>query len=527
MAHAVIGIIVILFFLLLPKSAGSEELNSDLQPQDVIATTEEEIRSGIAVMLNGRLHFLQVDDITGDFFTVKTDEGDEIHISLIKEQERNTEVLFIPVQIEDKVLARGVTLRLISPEGTPASVKIPPKRVFFSIPFNIPLRSDVHPAFEKKNVIVQVIPKITKKAQVEVSNTAVEGVVADIKYEGLAYLKLKDLLNRMNRQDMDGTFFIGKEKEDRWSVFVENLFEKFDERDLAIMRDHPLTPSYHSRIRLDNLQNYHNIAFGTNIRYREGKTTISAGNIDRRVKERTHTELSYGDDEFRSLVRFEGVEIKNPPDRRPLTFKADRFGYQFSFNSEKKHTALSGIFGNLKVEDYKDQGEIDDHFNFIFTYSHELGETLRPYTRKKFLYTGEFDIELYGSGSASWVRGEVNFNISYRRFYLIYLRFNNDFARLTGEPRKPLWENRFFSIMRVRDYFNQHDPLNRWNIESIYVDFALERQGKGSPFSEEKRFGFSRYLKVWKYDVPMDVYLETDKAGKFRPGLGISIRQYL
>jgi len=128
---AITGIIVILFFLLMPKNARPEEVDADLQPQNVIAATEEEIRAGIAVILNGRLHFLQIDAIPGDFFTVKTDEGDEIHISLIKEQKRNTELLFIPVQIEDKVLARGVTLRLISPEGTPAFVKIPPNGSFF------------------------------------------------------------------------------------------------------------------------------------------------------------------------------------------------------------------------------------------------------------------------------------------------------------------------------------------------------------------------------------------------------------
>ncbi|MFH1539035.1 MAG: hypothetical protein ABIH66_08745 [bacterium] len=492
----------------------------------VLAVTPGELLSGIVVTIDGRPYYLRLSSIEKEFFTFQPDPAvPAVDVAVVEEEPQSEAPVLIPVQIEDKVLAFGATLRLITPGGAQATVVIPPRRVFFSIPFNIPLRTDVHPDFKGKNAIVYVIPKITKKAQVDVSNTAEDGVVADIKYEGLAYLKLKDLLNRTNRRDMDGTLFFGREKTNRWSVFIENLFEKFDERDFAVMRDRVVSGKYNARFRLDSLQNLHSVAFGANLKAKQGKAAVEIGNVDRRVKDRTHASVFYGEESLMGMLRFEGVEVWSPPDRRPLSLRADRFGYQLSFLTEKKNTEFSGIFGNIKVEDYNDQGEIDDHFNFIFTWSRMFGQN-KPYRRQKFLYSGEHKLEYYGRGSATWTRADFNFNISYNLYTLLYIRYYNDFARLTGSPRTPLWEDYFISLMRVQNYFDPDDPLNRWNLESIFIDFDWEREGKVN-FNDSIRFGFSRFMRIYKYDVPVEMYFETDKERKFRPGMGISIRRYL
>lgn len=496
------------------------------QEKTVLAVTPGELAEGVVVTIDGRPYYLRLSSVEKRFFTFRPDPAaPAVEVAVVEEEPPGEIPLFIPVRIEDKVLALGATLRLVTPRGADATVSIPPRRVFFSIPFNIPLRTDVHPDFEGKSAIVHVIPKITKKAQVDVSKTAEDGVVADIKYEGLAYLKLKDLLDRTNRRDMDGTLFFGREKGNRWSVFIENLFEKFDERDFAVMRDRKLGTDCNARFRLDSLQNLRSVSFGANLKAKQGKGAIELGNVDRRVKDRSHASLYYGDESLMGMVRFEGVEVYNPPDRRRIGFRADRFGYQFSFLREKKNTKLSGIFGNIKVEDYNDQGEIDDHFDFIFTWSHMFGQH-RPYRRKKFLFSGEHKLEYYGRGSATWTRVDLDFNISYKLYTLLYIRYYNDFARLTGTPRTPLWENYFISLMRVQNYFDPDDPLNKWGLESVYLDFDWEREGKVN-FNDSIRFGFSRFMRIYKYDVPVEVYFETDKAGKFRPGMGISIRRYL
>ncbi|MEW5947016.1 MAG: hypothetical protein AB1742_12545 [bacterium] len=494
----------------------------------VLAVTGRELREGVAVAVDGRPWYIRVEEPPSRHFTMRPGESaPEIHVSVIEETPGEPETFFIPVEIEDKVLALGVALKLTAPDGTDAEVRIPPRRVFLSIPFNIPISPEAHPGFAGRNAIIQVIPRITKKAQVEINNTATDGVVADIKYEGVADLKFKDLLNRTNRRDMDGILFIGREKGNRWTIDIQNLFEKFDERDLAIMRDRPFPRPFRSRFRLDNLQNYHNISFGANVVYSSRLASVEIGNVDRLVKPRTHTTLRYGGGNASALVRFEGVEAKNPSGRLPLAFHADRFGWQAALYAEKRNSAFSAVIGNLKVEDYTDRGEIDDYTNFIFSASRSFGETLRPYHGKRFLFSGDYAVEYYGRGSRTWVKGEVNFNVSYRRNYLMYVRLNDDFARVTGGERAALWENFFVSIMRNRDYFNPRDPLNRWDVESVYLDFNWERQGKGQSYVMDKRIGLSRLILVWKYDVPMELYLETDKTGKFRPGIGVSIRRYL
>ncbi|HPN95268.1 MAG: hypothetical protein BWY28_02110 [bacterium ADurb.Bin236] len=446
------------------------------------------------------------------------------------EEREEARAIILPILIEDKALARGVTLHLTTPEGGSASIPIPPRKVFISIPFIIPVTEAVHPDFgdRDRNIILQIVPKITKKAQVDVDNTAADGIVADIKYEGIAYLKLKDILNRTNRRDMDGTFFVGKERDNRWTFITENLFERFDERNVGVQKNQIIGSGLKSLWRVDQLNNMNKTKYGANIR-REGRFGYAQiGNVDRKVKDRAHFEMGYGDERLMLVGRLEGLEVVNPSSRLGVAMKVEKEGFQLRTSGGDDRRFFEGRFGTLKVQDFDDEGEIDDYFNFDFTYTTALGgDAKRWRPRKKWLVSGDASMRFWGRGSSSWLEGEFRVDATYKRDWAAILRFNNDFARITGRAENPLWESLFISFMRNRDYFNRDDRLAKFGLDSIFVDLDYSRQGKGANYGRRIRYGFSRNVIIYKYDFPMEFYFETVKSRVYRPGAGISIRRYL
>lgn len=488
-----------------------------------------QIIRGAAVAVNGEPLFITAPEGSPDSFTVPIPSGGELLVSLIPDPGDEPRNILLPVAIEDKTLAHGVTLTLLTPKGNTATVDIPPRRVFISIPYSIPVTGDVHPDFadpDSDHLIIQVIPKITKKAQVNIDNTAEDGLVADIRYEGIAHLKLKDILNRTNRRDMDGTFFIGKDPDDRWQLISENLFEKFDKRVLGVGRDKRFSSELTSHWRVDNVDNADDLLAGANFTYKKDKTRVLLGNIDRRVKKQTHMELAYGDEDNFLLTRYEGLEVKNPSDRMPVGVRVDRFGYQVGFVKEYKASFTAGRLGNLRVEDTEDEGEIDDYFNFELTWGASFGDTRGVFRRKKFSISGESEINVLGRGSASWVQGEVNINTTLFRDYLFIMHLNNDFARITGTPRHNLWESFLFSLMRNRDYFNPDDPLARYGLQTVFADLRLVREKHGEQYQKEIRLGIAKYVRIMDYDIPLELFVEINEEGEYRPGAGLSIRDY-
>lgn len=520
------GIIAVLaLFVLTALPAAAQE-------QSVFMATAAQLKAGVAVEIGGLPGFIQYDGpadagTTLELKAAGLDAPVQVFVSPEASAEETTVVL--PVQIEDKTLARGVTLNLVTSNGETVSMAIPPKRVFLSIPFTIPVTEQVDPDFAAGNrhLIVQIVPKITKKAQVNVDNTAQDGVVATIKYEGIADFKLKDLLDRTNRRDMDGTFFIGRQEDFRWHIIAENMFEKFDKRNLGVMKNHRLGGEVTSQWRLDQLNNIHRTKPGVNLKYSEDKSSLLFGNIDRRVKDQVHSEIGYGTDRLKFKTRFEGLEVFNPQSHLGAAIRADRFGYQLTCAGGGDREYYAGRFGNLKVQDYEDEGEIDDYFNFEFNYSMLLGSQSRRWNPNKPTFSGDTSLTFWGRGPTSWLRGELNFDVGYKTDYLMYFRYNSDFMRITGRPEDPLWESVFVSFMRNRNYFKRHDKLARYGLESVHVDFDYSREGKGSPFRRKTRIGVSKLMTIWKYDLPVELYIESVEFNHYRPGAGISIRRYL
>jgi len=502
------------------------------QERTIFMATPDQLKDGFAVEMDGAPGFIQYDgpaEPGAMIETVAAGLEQPVQVAIVAPLKSDGETLMLPIQIEDKSLARGVTLNLVTPEGRSVKLAIPPKRVFLSIPFIIPITEQIDSDFANahRNMIVQVVPKITKKAQVNVDNTAADGLVADIKYEGIAYLKLKDLLNRTNRRDLDGTFFIGKAEDYRWHLITENMFEKFDKRNVAVMKNQRINSELKTQWRVDQLNNARRSRLGLNAEYDKNKTSLLIGNIDRRVKDHFHSEIGYGNERLRLLTRFEGLEITNPATRSFVAMKVDRSGYQLQCSGGDDRSSYGGRFGNLKVQDFEDEGEIDDYFNFDFSYSRMLGAQARRWDPEAVTFSGDTTMRFWGRGSASWLRGEVNFNIGYKTDYLALIRYNNDFMRITGRPDKPLWESAFISFMRNRNYFKREDALARYGLESIHIDLDYSREGKGLPFRRKVRLGASKFMKVWKYDLPVELYVETVKFNVYRPGIGISIRRYL
>lgn len=501
----------------------------------VLAASGSDLRGGIAVSIDGMPAFVRYegDMKPGDSFSLRpAGANQDISVAVLPEKEERESVVILPILIEDKSLAKGVTLELITPAGNHATINIPPKRVFLSIPFTIPVTGATHEDFDRdpRHLILQIVPKITKKAQVNIDNTATDGLVADLRYEGIAYMKFKDVLNRTNRRDMDGTFFIGKEKEYQWALLTENLFEKFDDRTIGVMKNHKMSDTVSTQWRLDNIHDAHSSRFGLNTIYKNGKTYVKLGNIDRVVKGKIHNELGYGTDRFNLVTRFEGMEIVNPSTRSAVAMKVDRFGYQFRFAGGNERNYYEGRAGNLKVQDFNDEGEVDDYFNFDIKLTTRIGgmqKSRRGWTASKFTYSGEVATNLWGRGSASWMEGSMDMNVGYREEYLAFIRYNNDFARITGKVNSPLWESLFVSFMRNRNYFNPNDPLRKYGLDSIFMDFEYSREMKTHPYARKIRFGVARFTRIWKYDLPIEVFIERGQETKFRPGISLSIRRYL
>ncbi len=498
----------------------------------VFTATPEQVNAGFAVSIDGMPGFIQHKGKVSPGDVLELEVGGTARsakVGIVKAARESEETIVIPVLIEDKSLARGVTLRLITPEGNEAKVKIPPKRVFLSIPFSIPITGSIHPDFggSKRHLMIQVVPKITKKAQVDIDNSSTEGLVADIKYEGLAYLKFKDILNRTNRRDLDGTFFFGRQEDFKWSLIVENLFEKFDKRTVGVTKNQRLSGDVKSKWRLDHINDLHSSRFGFNLVHDDNRFYANVGNIDRIVKGTTHVELGFGAQESRFITRYEGIEVVNPSGHSGFAMKVDRFGYQYRLEGGNERTYYKGRFGNLKVQDFNDEGEIDDYFNTDFLLVTQLGKNRKGWSGSKYIFSGEANIQVIGRGSNSWMEGGVDLNLGIGRDYLIFLRYNNDFMDITGEPTDPLWESFFVSFMRTRNYFDPKDPLARFDLDSIFIDLDYSREGDGAVYGRSVKIGLSKFMRIWKYDFPIELYIETVKSRVFRPGFGISIRRYL
>lgn len=517
----------VFWLMLFPCAAPSEERRPGIE------ATAAQLAAGVAVIVDGAPGFVKYTGPAGPGDVLELDVAGmagQVAVRVAPPEKKPEETIVVPVLIEDKTLAKGVNMNLATPRGDSAVVRIPPKRVFLSIPFSIPVTGDVHPDFAQsdRKLMIQVVPKITKKAQVDMENTATEGLVADIKYEGLAYLKFKDILNRTNRRDLDGTFFFGREVDYRWSLIIENMFEKFDDSTVGVMKNQRLSGDVQSQWRLDNINDLHSARFGLNMVHDDGeKFYAKAGNIDRVVKGVSHVELGYGPPENRFLTRFEGIEAVNPSGRSAFALKADRFGYQYRIEGGNDRTYYKGRFGNLKVQDFNDEGEIDDYFNTDFLFVTQLGRNNSGWTGSKLNFSGEVDFRIFSRGSNSWVEGGLDLNLGIGRNYLVLTRYNSDFMPITGKPTEPLWENIFVSFVRLRNYFDPEDPLAKFDLDSIFIDLDYSREGQGAAFDRRIRFGFSRFMRVWKYDLPVEIFIETVKPNVFRPGIALSIRRYL
>ncbi len=499
----------------------------------VMAATAEDLRNGFAAVIDGVPVYVKYDAPPAPGGTVAiTPQGGSapVVVGVLPQKKSDPVTVVLPVQIDDKILARGVTLRLVTPKGNPAEIKIAPKRVFISIPFNIPVTSEIHPDFADDggvHLVVQVVPRITKKAQVDIDNTATDGLVADIKYEGIAYLKFKDLLNRTNRRDMDGTFFFGRETASRWTLITENIFEKFDRRTAAVQKNQKLGKNINSRWRIENLNEFSELRHGADFIMTSGKKSVRFGNVDRIVKDKTHLELGYGDEDMKLLTRFEGVEIKNPSSRLGAAATLDRFGYQLQASGGGESSYYELRAGNLKVRDLTDEGEIDDHFNFILSLASQIGRSKSAWNARGPVLSGESRMEVTGIGSKSWLKGNLDLDLAFDRTKVLSLRYNVDYIRLTGLPEDDHWEDIYFSVMRNRDYFNPRDPLARFDLDSIFVDLNLSREGKTIPYRRTVKAGIARIFTIMKYDIPVDLFIENTRRNVFTPGANISIRRYI
>jgi len=111
-----------------------------------------------------------------------------------------------------------------------------------------------------------------------------------------------------------------------------------------------------------------------------------------------------------------------------------RKGYQIQCSGANHRSSYKGLFGTLKVQDLEDQGQIDQYFNFDFSYTRSLGAQNQQWNPDALTAAGDTTLRFFGRGSASWLRGELNYNITYKTDYLMLIRLNNDFARITGNP---------------------------------------------------------------------------------------------
>jgi len=56
--------------------------------------------------------------------------------------------------------------------------------------------------------------------------------------------------------------------------------------------------------------------------------------------------------------------------------------------------------------------------------------------------------------------------------------------------------------MRNRNYFKRNDKLAHYGLDSVHVDLNLTRSGKGSHYEEKINFGVSKFMRLFKYDLP-------------------------
>ena len=107
-------ILCIILIALWPVSAAVAR-----EPSVALATLEQ-IRAGFAIEVDGMPGFVCLDRDLGpgesfEVFVAGVDSPVQVVVAPPESQEEQT--IFLPIRIEDKSLARGVTLNLITPEG--------------------------------------------------------------------------------------------------------------------------------------------------------------------------------------------------------------------------------------------------------------------------------------------------------------------------------------------------------------------------------------------------------------------------
>ena len=428
------------------------------------------------------------------------------------------------LRVEDYRLRRGVSLTLSRGENKPPFLlTLPPKRVFLPFPYHVPFATGgLNPAtWQAAPLLVRVVPRITKKADVSVRNTAEYGLIARVDYHGAGFFEVKDALQRANRRDVS----FGIERKLLGSntlIQMENVFESYLDRRLSVITSRTLSEKYGLKIRADNLFSRAPLRLGGNVVSTSGSFSVEMGNVGiRRVEPDNHVLMSWAHRAARLTLRSEGVGLGGNGDL-PHVARDKQHGAALNWSDPKGRVNFT--VGNLNLEDVDEEGTVDKKLHQRLTLHFPFGRE-SFFSTQAWNFSGELRPGLGGVGPQRWGRNHASLNLSYRRKHVLRLRYDDDYLRFQGNLRKPFWQTYGVSLNSFRDLFSR-DRLTRWGLDAVYVDFESTRRVKGATLNGEWRMGASRLFTVKEYDIPLEFGVKYSD-GSWKPEIRFSIREYL
>ncbi len=313
----------------------------------------------------------------GDVFDYRSPEGPVLRVQVTPSPPVNGRNLRLPVEIVDVVLAKGTTLHLTMPDGSPRTVRIPRKRVLIPQKFFMIVRgageAGQHGG-KPGDLILEIYPRLTTRLRLAMTSTSDEGVVAQVTYGDQVYTRIKDFNKRLGRRDIDLRLYGSTDPGNRVGLDIQNLNEKYSRRILGLLYSRQTRPDSRLVGRADYIREDRKAKLGGNYLFSSRAQEFEIGNVDRRVEEDFHAQTRLFTNTTGLTFRLEGIDVRDRSFRKLPAAVIRTAGGQFAYASPDG--AFDAAVGNLKVEENELMGKIDGRLNFAVNISRPFGSTV-------------------------------------------------------------------------------------------------------------------------------------------------------
>lgn len=512
----ILGVLIFILFISFGKILSAE-----------IEINEEDVRKGMVLQINDDFIFLK--DNYQPHQIIQLDQDNLVKVVQGKKIPGGN--ITIPLEIRDTELARGLTFEVKTKEGE-RQLNIPKRKVFVPHRFYL-----VYPGLGEKGryggkdgaLILEIYPKLSYALQVDISDTADDGLVVKFKYEDLFQGKMFDVLNELDKRDINIFSEFKYDKRRKFELHSEGLLDKRTPRKVGLLTRQPLLNRVDGELRLDNFKDNKRVSVGGNLIYTRGNKEFTFGNVSSVVQDFLHLQAKITEKQGNIILRLEDFSAYQQNNFKMRGFTTKRLGGQINLWDESND--LRFTLGNLIIglEDNPLFGQVDDKLNFSLDYLETIGTYYAPLDMKKPSLGAVGNVKILGEGKVSWIRGKLNLRYNIDPSGYIQYNLSDDFITLWGSRVHTPWQNRSLIFIRHRKLFEDKTLLGKLNLEYIFSEVAWKRTNYATSFhsTQKIKYGLGKTFEILQIPLPLEFFIDVDTKKTYKYGITLSFRSFL